>query len=77
MSGPTAGGGYVIARVTGIEHPLPPENNLGYLKGVRELSGEIANDISSSLAQAEQTREGLTINQKLVDSTVGNSGSGS
>ncbi|MGZ5999249.1 MAG: peptidyl-prolyl cis-trans isomerase [Rhizomicrobium sp.] len=77
VSGPTAGGGYVIARVTGIEHPLPPENNLGYLKGVRELSGQITNDISSSLAQAEQTREGLTINQKLVDSTVGNSGSGS
>ena len=30
-----------------------------------------------ALAKAEQNRAGVTINQKLVDSTVGNSGSGS
>lgn len=77
VSGPAAGGGYVIARVTGIEHPLPPESDLGYLKGVRQLSGEIASDFSTSLAKAEQEREGLTVNQKLVDTTIGNSGTGS
>jgi hypothetical protein len=44
---------------------------------VRQLSGEIASDFSASLAKAEEAREGVTINQKLVDSTVGNSGSGS
>ena len=77
VSGPTAAGGYVIARVTGIRHPAPPSNNLDYLKGVRELSGEIASDFSAALSKAEQAREGVTINQKLVDSTVGNSGSGS
>jgi len=77
VSGPASGGGFVIARVTGIEHPLPPENDLGYLKGVRQLSGDIAADFTLSLSKAEQARAGLTINQKLVDSTIGNSGSGS
>ena len=75
--GPAAGSGYVIARVTGIEHPLPPESDLSYLKGVRQLSGEIASDFTTSLAKAEQEREGLTVNQKLVDTTIGNSGTGS
>jgi peptidyl-prolyl cis-trans isomerase D len=77
VSGPVSGGGFVIARVTGIVHALPPENDLGYLKGVRQLSGDIATDFTTSLSKAEQAREGLTINQKLVDGTIGNSGSGS
>jgi peptidyl-prolyl cis-trans isomerase D len=76
VSGPKVGGGYVIARVTGIEHPSP-EGDPSYVQGVRQLSGEIAADFSSSLAKAEQVREGVTINQKLVDTTIGNSGSGS
>jgi peptidyl-prolyl cis-trans isomerase D len=77
VSGPASGGGFVIARVTGIEHPLPPESDFGYLKGVRQLSGDIAADFTTSLSKAEQAHEGVTINQKLVDSTIGNSGSGS
>jgi peptidyl-prolyl cis-trans isomerase D len=77
VSGPTPGGGYVIARITGIHHPAPPSDNLGYLKGVRQLSTEIASDFTTTLAKAEQAHEGLTINHKLFDSTVGNSGSGS
>jgi peptidyl-prolyl cis-trans isomerase D len=72
----TPDGNYMIARVSGVAHPPPPENNLGYLQGVNQLSGEIASDISLSLAKAEQQAEGLTINQKLVDTTIGgNSGS--
>jgi peptidyl-prolyl cis-trans isomerase D len=77
VSGPAPGGGIVIARVSGIGHALPPENDLGYLKGVRQLSGDIAADFTMSLSKAEQAREGLTINQKLVDGTICNSGSGS
>jgi hypothetical protein len=71
------GGAYMIARVTGIQHPSPSESDLGYGQGVRQLSGDIASDFSSSLAKAEQARQGVTINQKLVDTTIGNSGSGS
>ena len=77
ISGPASGGGYVIARVTGITHPLPPERDPGYLRGVRQLSGEVASDFTTSLSKAEETREGVTLNQKLVDGTIGNSGSGS
>ena len=75
--GPTPDGGFVIARVTGIEHPLPAQTDLDYLKGVRQLSGDVAADFTTSLAKAEQDREGLTVNQKLVDTTIGNSGTGS
>ena len=77
VSGPMPGGAYMIARVTGIQHPSPSESDLGYGQGVRQLSGDIASDFSSSLAKAEQARQGVTINQKLVDTTIGNSGSGS
>jgi len=77
VSGPMSGGGYVIARVTGILHPSPAENDPGYLRGVRQLSGEIASDFSTSLSKAEQARAGVSINQKLLDTTIGNSGSGS
>jgi hypothetical protein len=74
--GPATGGGYVIARVSGIAHIPPKQNDLEFLRGVRQLSGQIASDFTISLAKAEQEREGVTINQKLVDSTIGNSGSG-
>jgi peptidyl-prolyl cis-trans isomerase D len=77
VSGPTPAGGYVIARVTGIHHPALPADKLEYLKGVRALSNDISSEFSSTLAKAEEGRDGVTINQKLVDSTVGNSGSGS
>jgi peptidyl-prolyl cis-trans isomerase D len=67
----------MIARVTGIAHPSPPSGDPGYISGVRQLSGEIASDFSNSLAKAEQARDGVSVNQKLVDTTIGNSGSGS
>jgi peptidyl-prolyl cis-trans isomerase D len=77
VSGPMTGGGYVIARVTGIAHPSPAESDPGYIRGVRQLSGEIAADFSTSLAKAEQARAGVNVNQKLLETTIGNSGSGS
>ncbi len=69
-------GSYLIARISGIAHPPQPENNLQYLQGVSELSHDISGDFTVTLAKAEQEAEGLTINQKLVDSTIGG-GSGS
>jgi peptidyl-prolyl cis-trans isomerase D len=74
---PTANGDYIIARVSGVRHPAPPATDPSYQRGVNQLGGEIASDITLSLAKAEQQRAGLTVNQKLVDSTVGgNSGAG-
>jgi peptidyl-prolyl cis-trans isomerase D len=73
--GKSANGSIVIARVSGISHPVPPNADLNYVRGVRQLSGEIAGDNTVSLAKAEEAREGTTVNQKLIDSTVGGSGS--
>jgi len=75
--GPAASGGYVIARVSGIAHTFPQPGDADFLRGVRQLSGQAVSDVTLALAKAEQQAEGVTINQKLVDSTVGNSGSGS
>jgi peptidyl-prolyl cis-trans isomerase D len=73
---PGPNGSIVIARVSGVVHPAPP-NDMSYMGGVRQLSGEVAGDITVSLAKAEQSREGTHVNQGLIDSTVGNSGTGS
>lgn len=69
----TLDGSYIVARVSGIVHPAPPDNNLSYLRGVNQLSGEIASDISVSLAKADEQREGFSVNQKLIDTTIGGS----
>ena len=70
-------GGYLLLRVSGVQHPAPPQNDLSYFQGVRSLSGEIAQDMTIGLAKASDQREGTTINQKLIDQTVVGSGSGS
>src|SRR5262249_40120222 len=73
----SANGSIVIARVSGIVHPAPP-NDVSFIGGVRQLSGEIAGDITISLARDVQKRDGTQVNQALVDSTIGgNSGTGS
>jgi peptidyl-prolyl cis-trans isomerase D len=70
-------GGYVLARVSGVSHPMPPPNDMSYFQGVRSLSGEIGSDMTIGMAKAQQQRDGTTINQKLIDQTVVGSGSGS
>jgi peptidyl-prolyl cis-trans isomerase D len=73
---PTQDGNFIVARVSGIVHPAPPDADLNFARGVNQLSGQIASDITETLAKAYQKKEGLSINQKLVDTTVGgNSGS--
>lgn len=75
---PLPTGGFIIARVSGIQHPVADPSNFGYVRGVEQLSGEIANDLTLALANDRKKRDGATINQKLVDTTFGgNSGSGS
>ena len=74
---PGPDGTIVIARVSGIAHPAPAPNDTQFAQGVGEVSGAIANDITYSLARAEQDSEGLSVNQKLIDSTIsGTSGAG-
>ena len=75
---PMPDGGYLIARVSGVAHPPQLALDLQSMQIVGQLSQEVSGDFTISLAKAIQADQHLTINQKLVDTTVGgNSGSGS
>ena len=65
------GSGYIVARVSGIFHPRPPMGDPQYVQGVRMISGGVAQDISSLMGLAARDRQGVTINQKLLDTVVG------
>jgi peptidyl-prolyl cis-trans isomerase D len=72
--GPTANGdAYVIARVTGVQHPTLSPKDPNYLRGVRGLSGQIAEDITGAMAAEARADQGVTINQKTFDQVVGGS----
>ncbi len=76
VAGPAlTGGGFIVARVTGILHPTLTPDQPGYQQGLNELSGTIASDITASLANAARAKQGVKINQKLVDQAVGGEGS--
>jgi peptidyl-prolyl cis-trans isomerase D len=74
---PSADGGYVVARVTGILRPVPNPADATYQAGVRQLSNDISQDFALLLAKAIQAKDGAKVNQKLIDATVGGSNSGS
>jgi peptidyl-prolyl cis-trans isomerase D len=67
---------YIVARVTGVRHPVRPENDMGYRAGVGQFSSEVGADVTLTLAKAVQKHDGTTINQKLVDATVGGGAAG-
>ncbi len=65
------GEGYVIARTSGVSHPHPSATDQTYRSIGLVLSRQIASDLSSSLANAEKTRQGVDMNRKLFDQAVG------
>jgi peptidyl-prolyl cis-trans isomerase D len=69
------GEGYIVARVTGIYHPLPPIDNPEFLQGVRLISQSVASDVVASFSYAARDRQGVTINTKLLANVVGGEGS--
>jgi peptidyl-prolyl cis-trans isomerase D len=69
------GEGYIVARVTGIYHPLPPTDNPEYLQGVRLISQSVASDVVASFSYAARDRQGVKINAKLLANVVGGEGS--
>ncbi|MBV9902947.1 MAG: hypothetical protein JO346_00040, partial [Alphaproteobacteria bacterium] len=75
--GLTPDGNYIIARVSGIQHPAADMTNFSYYRAMQQLSGEVGGDITLSLAKAEKDAEHSTVNQALVNQAIGNSGSGS
>jgi peptidyl-prolyl cis-trans isomerase D len=67
-------GNFVIARVSGIVHPPVNPNDPGYAQGAAQLSRAVASDFTISLANAARERQGVKVNQQLVNSTIGSGG---
>ena len=70
------GNGYVVARVSGIFHPRPPLGDPQYIEGVRMISNTAAQDIGELMSMAARDRQGVTINQKMLDTVVGGGSEG-
>jgi peptidyl-prolyl cis-trans isomerase D len=79
VTGPLGKGeGFVVARVTGIVHPVPPPSDLNFAGAIRELSGNAGGDITELLAAAMKTRLGVKYTSgysKLYSDVVGGEGS--
>jgi peptidyl-prolyl cis-trans isomerase D len=66
-----SGGNYIIAKVTGIAHPQTPNSAQVFAGGWDQLSQQTANDFTLSLANAERERQGVTVNQQLLQQAIG------
>jgi peptidyl-prolyl cis-trans isomerase D len=67
----STGGNYLIAKVTGIAHRETPQSAQIFASGSEQLSGQAADDITGSLANAERQRQGVSVNQKLLQQAIG------
>jgi peptidyl-prolyl cis-trans isomerase D len=65
------GGNYIIAKLTGISHPQTPDQAQIFSGGWAQLSQQAAGDITLSLANAERQRQGVTVNQQLLQQAIG------
>jgi peptidyl-prolyl cis-trans isomerase D len=76
--GPTAdGSSYIIARVTGVQHPPAAVASDLRLRGfARQLGQQAGSDLGENVAAAARAEEGVTINQKNVDRTAGGDSEG-
>jgi peptidyl-prolyl cis-trans isomerase D len=66
-----SGGNYIIAKVTGIAHPQTPNAAQIFAGGWEQLSQQAAGDFTLSLANAERQRQGVTVNQQLLQQAIG------
>ncbi|MBW8707800.1 MAG: SurA N-terminal domain-containing protein [Alphaproteobacteria bacterium] len=66
-----ASGNYIIARITGITHPALSPRDPDFQGGVMRFSQSVAGDFSIALANAARARQGVKVNQKLVQSVTG------
>lgn len=66
------GGGYIVARVTGVLHPPAMSASDPQYKGLlAQIASQVSQDIPESLAMAARARQGVTVNQKMVDDVIG------
>lgn len=74
VSGPRAqGGGYVIAKITGIVHPQLPEKSPQFQMAQRQLSAQAAATLTESYTAQQRDAQKVTYNKKVIDSVTGNS----
>ncbi|MDB5733377.1 MAG: Peptidylprolyl isomerase [Alphaproteobacteria bacterium] len=64
-------GNFIIAKVTGIAHPLINPRDPNFQAGAQRLSGTVSGDFSIALANAARAKQGVKVNQKLVQTVVG------
>lgn len=65
------GSGYVVARVTAVAHRMPPMNSPDFMRMAIAFSQSMSGDLTTSFAYAARDRQGVKINHKMLDSTVG------
>jgi peptidyl-prolyl cis-trans isomerase D len=65
-------GNYILAKVTGISHPKLDPRAPNFQGGAARLSQAVAGDFSVALAGAARQRQGVRVNQKLVQSITDN-----
>lgn len=70
-----SGGGYIVARVTGVVHPPFTAKEPGYKQGLAMLSRGIATGITDSFVAAQRKKQGVQIDNKLLNSVIGGEGS--
>ncbi len=64
-------GNFIIAKVTGIAHPMMNPRDPAFQQGAERLSATVSGDFSIALANAARARQGVKVNQKLVQTVVG------
>jgi len=64
-----AGQNFIIAQVTGIQHD--PTTGADFAAGATQLSQQTAGDISISYANAARDRDGVKVNQQMLQSALG------
>jgi peptidyl-prolyl cis-trans isomerase D len=64
-----AGQNFIIAQVTGIQHDTT--SGTDFAAGATQLSEQAAGDVSISYANAARDREGVKVNQQMLQSALG------
>lgn len=64
-------GNFIIAQITGVAHPDIQIDSPTLKSGISQLSQQMSGDFTELLAAASRKKLGVTINQKMVQSVIG------
>jgi peptidyl-prolyl cis-trans isomerase D len=74
VAGPTKDGSYMIARITGVLHPPAALLTGARLRQfARSIAKQAGSDLVAGMTQAARDKEGVSVNQQLVDRLTGES----